>query len=138
MVIQERERSIARAMWGVAAGMVESRDPSVRDQARDALRDPSHQSIRALLAVGSGKDWLPSILDALAQIGIAAAEDVLSDHPTHEEMMAAARLLDRRNWSEVIAQMRGGMTIHDVNALSLGDDWWDVISGWVDEQRGLR
>ena len=39
---------------------------------------------------------------------------------------------------EIIGRMRGGMMIHDVNALALGDDWWGVISGWVDEQRGLK
>ena len=79
MVIQEKERQIARSMWGVAAGMIESRDPSVRELARAALRDPSPESIRALLVAGRGKEWLPSIVDALAQVGIAAAEDVLGD-----------------------------------------------------------
>ena len=39
---------------------------------------------------------------------------------------------------EIISRMRGGMTIHEVNALAMEDDWWEVFSGWVDEQRGLK
>lgn len=138
MVIQEKERQIARSMWGVAAGMIESRDSSARELARAALREPSPETIRPLLAAGRGKAWMASIVDALAQVGIAAAEDVLSDHPTHGELMDAAHPVDRRPLAEVIARMRGGMTIHDVNALGLGDDWWDVISSWVDQQRGSK
>lgn len=128
MVIEDKERRIARAMWGVAAGMIESRDPAARDLARAALGDPSSETIRALLSVGRDRAWLPSVIDALAQVGIAAADDVLAyrDRP------------DRRAWAEVIAYMRGGMTIHNVNALEIGGDWWNVISRWVDEQKGLK
>lgn len=138
MVIQESERRIAKAMWGVAVGMIESRDPAARELARAALRDPSPQTVRALLAAGRGKEWLPSVIDALAEVGIAAIEDVMSDGPTHEEIAAKARPIDRRIWSDIVAQMRGGVTIHDVNALALGGDWWNVISGWVDAQRGVK
>lgn len=48
-----------------------------RELAYDAVRDPSPSTIRALLAAGRGKPWLPSVVDALAEVGIAAAEDVL-------------------------------------------------------------
>lgn len=138
MVIQDSERRIARAMWGVAAGMVEYRDPAARELARAALRDPSPETIRALVAAGRDKPWLRSVIDALAQVGMAASGEVLSDTPTHAEIMAAARPFDRRPWAEVIARMRGGMAIHEVNALALGDDWWDVISQWVEKQRGSK
>ena len=37
---------------------------------------------------------------------------------------------------EVLAHMRGGITIHDINRLEVAGDWWAVLSGWVDRQRG--
>jgi len=37
---------------------------------------------------------------------------------------------------EVLAHMRGGLSIHDVNQLEVADDWWETLSSWVDEQRG--
>jgi hypothetical protein len=40
---------------------------------------PNASTIRALLAAGRGRPWLTSVIDALAQVGIAAAEDVLGD-----------------------------------------------------------
>lgn len=79
MAVSERDRRIARAMWGVAAGMVEARDPEARDVARLALAHPTPENIRALIAAGRGREWLPSIIGALAEVGIAAANDVLGD-----------------------------------------------------------
>lgn len=32
--------------------------------------------------------------------------------------------------------MRGVLTMHDVNEIGMRDDWWAVLSGWVDAQRG--
>lgn len=79
MSIEERERRIAVSAWAVAVGMVEAREPNVtlRELAADALRRPSPSTIRALVAAGRGQPWLPSVIDALAQVGIAGAEDVL-------------------------------------------------------------
>lgn len=77
MAISERDRRIARAMWGVAAGMVEVRDPEARNVARLALAYPTPENIRALIGAGRGREWLPSIINALAEVGIAAAEEVL-------------------------------------------------------------
>ena len=37
---------------------------------------------------------------------------------------------------EVLAHMRGNITIRDVNRLEVADDWWPVLSEWVDRQRG--
>ena len=91
MAVSEKDRRIARAMWGVAAGMVESRDPEARDVARLALAYPTPENIRSLVIAGRGREWLPSVIDALAQVGIAASEDVLSDIPTYEELMSVAR-----------------------------------------------
>ena len=79
MVIDPRERRIARSMYSVAVGMVESRDPSARDEARAALERPSAHNIFMLLAAGRGKPWLQSVKDALLQCGIAAAGDIMGD-----------------------------------------------------------
>lgn len=75
MVIMQADRVIARQMWTVAVGLVESRVGL--PEAREALADPCPSTIRALLAAGRGERWLPSVLDALAEVGIAASEDVL-------------------------------------------------------------
>lgn len=79
MVILEADRAIAARMYRIAVAMVEAREPNgtVRLLAHDALHHPGPSTIRALLAAGRGQDWLPSVMDALAQVGIAAAEDVL-------------------------------------------------------------
>ena len=79
MVIREADRVIARHMYLVAVGLVEQRSPTgtLRELAHDALTRPSPSTIRALLAAGRGKPWLPSVIDALAEVGVAAAEDVL-------------------------------------------------------------
>lgn len=77
MTIEERERRIAISAWGMAAGMIEYRDPSVRHLARAALDRPCAATIRPLLEAGHGKPWLPSLIEALAQVGVAASEDVL-------------------------------------------------------------
>lgn len=78
MVIHDADRDIARRMYEIAVAMVAAREhPSIAEIAQEALDNPSPSSIRALLAVGRGEVWLASIFDALAQVGIAAAEDVL-------------------------------------------------------------
>jgi hypothetical protein len=80
MVIRPADKEVARRMYEVAVGMVAAREHvSVAELAQDALEMPTPSSIRALLAVGRGEPWLPSVIDALAQVGIAAAEDVLGD-----------------------------------------------------------
>lgn len=139
MVILTADRVVARRIFEVAVGMVAAREEiHIAEYAYDALRTPNASTIRALLTVGRGRPWLNSVIDAIAQVGIAAAEDVLSESPTHEVKAVMAHPVDRRPFAEVIARMRGGISIHDVNALGLGDDWWDVISGWVDAQRGVK
>lgn len=81
MVIRAADKLIARRMYQVAVGLVAEREPMPhRELAYDALNCPSPSTIRALLAAGRGQPWLPSVIDALAEIGIAAAEDVLGDH----------------------------------------------------------
>jgi hypothetical protein len=79
MVIREADRRVALHMFRVAVGLVEQRSPTgtTRELAHDAMRDPNPSTIRALLAAGRGQPWLPSVTDALAEVGIAAAEDVL-------------------------------------------------------------
>lgn len=81
MVILEADRQIARRMYQVAVGLVENREPdgTVRELARVALHHPTPSTIRALLAAGRGREWLPSVLDALAEDAVAAADEVLGD-----------------------------------------------------------
>lgn len=80
MVIHDADRIVARRMFQVAVGMVAAREHvSIAEVAQDALEMPTPSSIRALLALGRGQEWLPSVIDALAQVGIAAAEDILGD-----------------------------------------------------------
>lgn len=80
MVIHDADRVVARRMYQVAVGMVMAREHvSIAEVAHDALEIPSPSTIRALLAVGRGQEWLPSVIDALAEVGIAAIEDVMGD-----------------------------------------------------------
>ena len=137
MVTRDADRAVAARMFQVAVGMVAAREEiHVAEYAYDAMRMPKASTIRALIAAGRGRDWLPSVIDALAEVGIAAAEDVLcADHCESEPFRGRADVPALR---ELIGWMRGGMTIQDVNNLAVADDWWDVISGWVDEQRGRK
>jgi len=68
-------------MWRVAVGMIATREESIsiRELAIDAERRPSPSTIRALVAAGRGRPWLPSIVDALAEVGIVASEEILGD-----------------------------------------------------------
>lgn len=79
MVIDRNERRIALAMWGVAVGMVEYRDTEARAVSRAALERPCPATILALLEFGRGRPWLPNVLDALVQCGIAASEEILGE-----------------------------------------------------------
>lgn len=76
------------------------------------------------------------ILDVtvLARIDVHARRAAEDD----QGFVGFRRPLERPPFAEVIAHLRAGITVHDVNVLALGDDWWNVISGWVDEQRGLK
>ena len=77
MTIDPNERRIAVAAWGVAAGMIEYRDPEARVLARAALERPCAETIRPLIVFGRGRPWLPSVIEALALVGIAAADEIL-------------------------------------------------------------
>lgn len=77
MVIRERDRAIARSSFRVAVGIIERRHPDVSDIARAALEHPGPITVRALLHAGNGKPWQRMLIEALAEAGVAAAEDVL-------------------------------------------------------------
>lgn len=78
MVIHDADRVVARRMFQVAVGMVAAReDIHIAEVAYEALRMPNASTIRALLSAGRGQPWLASVVDALAEVAIAAAEDVL-------------------------------------------------------------
>jgi hypothetical protein len=159
MVIREADRAIARRMYEVAVGMVAAREQaSVAELAHDALNTPTPSSIRALLAVGHGRPWLPSVIDALAQVGIAAIEDVMApDHvaidgsewwmlrapnETDEEFEKRSLVFRGRAdvlaWREVLGWMRSGITLDELRRKDIAEDLGEVVSGWVDEQRGVK
>lgn len=79
MVIRESDRRLALGAYRVAVGMIRQRDPAVADLAKAALDHPTPITVRALLTAGAGKPWLPMLLEALAQVGVAGAEDVLGE-----------------------------------------------------------
>lgn len=79
MVIMEADRAVARRMFQVAVGLIAQRDPDAAALAHTALRHPVPITVRALLEAGAGKPWQQMLVEALAQVGIAAAEDVLGD-----------------------------------------------------------
>jgi hypothetical protein len=80
MVIHDADRAVARRMFEVAVGLVATREPPhIAEVAYQAMRLPNASTIRALLSAGRGQPWLDSVIDAVAQVGIAAAEDVLGD-----------------------------------------------------------
>lgn len=64
-------------MWEIAVSMIAARDPEVADLAHAALDHPTPMTVRALLAAGRGREWQLMLVEALAQVGIAAVEDVL-------------------------------------------------------------
>lgn len=66
-------------IYPVVVGLIERNDADCRALARAALDRPCPETIRPLLDAGRGRPWLPSLIDALAEVGIAAAEDVLGD-----------------------------------------------------------
>jgi len=90
MVIDESSRRLARHMFRVGVGLVEHLDADCRALARAALDRPCAETIRDLLDAGRGKAWLPSVIDALAQVGIAAAEDVIGPGDDMPDEIAAA------------------------------------------------
>ena len=77
MVIRESDLRLAVGAYRVAVGMIAQRDPTVAALASAALEHPTPITVRALLSAGAGKPWLPMLLEALAQVGVAGAEDVL-------------------------------------------------------------
>jgi hypothetical protein len=117
MVIREQDRVVARHMYIVAVGIIEKNDDAARALARQALDRPAPDTIRSLMEAGRGRPWLPMLVDALAQVGIAAAEDVLGERSildlTESELEAVAD-------SEIPEGLRWDSS--DLDDLDLGDE----------------
>lgn len=117
MVIREQDRVLAAHMYRVAVGIIEKNDAGVRVLAAAALDRPSPDTIRRLVDAGRGRAWLPMLIDALAEVGIAAAEDVLGERSildlTGSELEAIAD-------SEIPVELRWDSS--DLDDLDLGDD----------------
>jgi hypothetical protein len=79
MVIREQDKVLAQHMYRVAIGIIEKNDAGAAHLAAAALDTPSPATIRALLDAGRGRPWRASVVDAMAEVGIAAIEDVLGD-----------------------------------------------------------
>jgi hypothetical protein len=117
MVIREQDRVLAVHMYRACVGIIERNDGAVRALAAAALDRPSPDTIRPLMDAGRGKPWLPSLIDALAQVGMAASEDVLVERSildlTQSELDAIAD-------SEIPEELRWNSS--DLDDLDLGDD----------------
>lgn len=117
MVIREQDKVIAVHMYVVAVGIIERNDGTVAALARQALDRPSPDTIRPLIDAGRGRPWLPMLTDAMAQVGIAAAEDVLVERSildmTESELEAISD-------SEIPEGLRWDSS--DLDDLDLGDE----------------
>lgn len=89
MVIREQDRTVARHIYTVAVGIIERNDGDARALARAALDRPAPDTIRPLIEAGRGRPWLPMLVDAMAEVGIAASEDVLRE-PDRRQQIAEA------------------------------------------------
>jgi len=130
MVIREQDRTVARHMYIVAVGIIEKNDGDVAALARQALDRPAPDTIRALMDAGRGRPWLPMLVDALAQVGIAAAEDVLGERSILELTDSE---LDVVADSSIPEQLRWDST--DLNDLDLTRD---DLTAEIKLERALR
>lgn len=77
-MITEADRRVAASMFELACRLVVRQgDEADVEVALAAIRARNSSACRALLAQGRGKPWLPSFRDAMAEIGVCAAADVL-------------------------------------------------------------
>lgn len=67
----------ARAHFHVALGVVAVREPQHRDAMAEALEHPSPSSIRRVLELSRGQPWRESVLEAVAEVGLAASAEIL-------------------------------------------------------------
>ena len=129
----------ALARRSLLAELIRASRSQAKDEIVDVLLhlDPSADHIAQ-----DGSEWLlrrdPDESDEaferrrqLFRTGVRAydTEDILFLHGIENPGLRFAM-------REVLAHMRGGVTIHDINRLEVADDWWEVLSGWVDAQRG--
>lgn len=78
----EADRRVAVSMFELACRFViRQGDEEDAEVALLALKARNSSACRALLARGRGRPWLPSVRDALVEVGIAAAGEILGgDH----------------------------------------------------------
>lgn len=69
----------ARAHFIVALGVVAVRQPEYRDLVSEAMESPSPESIRRVLELSRGQPWRESVLEAVAEVGMAASNEILGD-----------------------------------------------------------
>lgn len=77
MCIQSTVVQQARAHFNVALGVVAVREPQHRDVMAEAMEHPSPDSIRRVLELSRGQPWRESVLEAVAEVGLAASADIL-------------------------------------------------------------
>ncbi|WP_127753902.1 hypothetical protein [Devosia sp. 1566] len=72
------DRALARSGYVYAVGqVVRLGTDAERQLATAALDKADPETIRALLAVAPGTPWRDNVIDALAQIGVIAAEEIM-------------------------------------------------------------
>lgn len=77
-MITEANRVQARQVFELTIRLIAAREEiTIAEYALDALRNPTPSTVRALIAIGRGAPWLPSLIEAMSEVGIAAASEVL-------------------------------------------------------------
>jgi len=67
----------ARAHFSIALGVVAVRAPEHREIMTAAMDQPSPESIRRVLELSRGQPWRESVLEAVAEVGLAACAEIL-------------------------------------------------------------
>lgn len=110
MVIRDVDRAIARRIYQIAVGLVAARETgSISELAQEALDYPRPATIHALLNASRGREWLPSVTDALAQVGIIASEDMLVRDVSAGRLPVVSQYFERddgESVAEYAARMR--------------------------------
>jgi hypothetical protein len=77
MAVDPEERQVAEKMFAYAVELAALRNPDCRELAVAAARTPTTATVKALLEALAGRECRRNLVEALAQAGVAAVEDVL-------------------------------------------------------------
>lgn len=77
MCISQAAVQQARAHFNVALGIVAVRRPEHREIMSEAMGRPSPTTNRRVLELSHGQPWRESVLEAVAEVGLAASAEIL-------------------------------------------------------------